>query len=70
MWCSSNSLLGKRFRQFVKAAEVDAVGDRRQFQPRHLERVELFGALGARGDPGGVLDRLGQQAGEVGVGEL
>ena len=47
---SSDSLLGECFGEFVQAAEVDAVGDRGQFEPRHVELVELLGALGAGGD--------------------
>ena len=35
-----------------------------------FELVELLGALGARGDPRRVLDGLGEQAGEVAVGQL
>ena len=61
--------MGKCFGEFVEAAEVDSVGYLWQFQPRHLERVELFSAFGARGDTCRMLDRLCQQARKLAVGQ-
>jgi hypothetical protein len=43
--------------------------DRGQVQSRHVQLVELFGALRAGPDPAGMLDGLGEQAGEVGVAQ-
>src|SRR5712672_1792987 len=69
-WRSYEPLLGERLGEFVEAAEVDAVAHRRQLEARHVDGVELFGAFGACGDPRCVLDGFGEQAGEIGVGQL
>src|SRR5690606_26401963 len=66
---SSDTLVGKRFGEFVEAAEVDTLRQRGQLQPGHVQPVQLGGALGARPDPGGVLNGLGEQTGEILVGQ-
>src|SRR5262245_22339792 len=70
VWGSaSDPLVGKRFGQFVEAAEIDTVRYLRQLEPCHVELVELLGALRAGLDARRMLDCLGQQTGEVAVGQ-
>src|SRR4051812_15293933 len=67
---SPNPLGGKRFGEFVQTSEIDTVADRRQLEPRNVEIVELLGTFGAGSDASRVLDALGEQAREVGVGQV
>src|SRR6476646_6681442 len=66
---SPHTLLGERFSQFVQTAQVDTVGQHRQFEAGDVDLEELFGALGPCRDSGRVLDGLGEQAGEIRVGQ-
>src|SRR5690242_1838443 len=69
VWCSSDPLMVERFGQLVEAAEIDAVGNRRQLEPGYLDLVELFCALGSGSDPRGVLDGLGEKTRKITVGQ-